>query len=127
ALTGIAFGLAPARQAVRRQPRGALREGGRGPTSDAHAVALRRFLVASEVALALVLLVGAGLMLRTFVALRAIDPGFDPHGVLTAVVSVTGSGASAPGRRFAFYEELLSRVRGLPGVVSASAINHLPL
>jgi len=83
--------------------------------------------MASELALALVLLVGAGLMIRTFVALRRFDPGFEPRGVVSAVVSLTGSHAEDPARRLAFYDEALARVRALPGVASASAINHLPL
>ena len=83
--------------------------------------------MASEVALALVLLVGAGLMIRTFAAVRSVDPGFAPRHVLTAVLSLTGSRADEPGRRLPFYRDVLDRVRGLPGVASASAINHLPL
>jgi putative ABC transport system permease protein len=126
-LTGIAFGLAPAVQASAPDLNRGLRESERGSTAGAGRHRLRRLLMASEVALALVLLVGAGLMIRTFVALRGVDPGFRPDHVLTAVVSVTGSTAAAPGRRLAFYRDVLDRVRALPGVVSAGAINHLPL
>jgi putative ABC transport system permease protein len=126
-LTGIAFGLAPAVQASAPDLNRGLRESERGSTAGAGRHRLRRLLMASEVALALVLLVGAGLMIRTFVALRGVDPGFRPDHVLTAVVSVTGSPAAAPGRRLAFYRDVLERVRAAPGVVSAGAINHLPL
>jgi putative ABC transport system permease protein len=126
-LTGIAFGLAPAVQASAPDLNRGLRESERGSTAGAGRHRLRRLLMASEVALALVLLVGAGLMIRTFVALRGVDPGFHPDHVLTAVVSVTGSPAAAPGRRLAFYRDVLERVRAVPGVVSAGAINHLPL
>jgi len=126
-LTGIAFGLAPAVQASAPDLNRGLRESERGSTAGAGRHRLRRLLMASEVSLALVLLVGAGLMIRTFVALRGVDPGFRPDHVLTAVVSVTGSPAAAPGRRLAFYRELLEQVRAVPGVVSAGAINHLPL
>lgn len=77
--------------------------------------------------MALLLLVGAGLMIRTLYALRAIDPGFNPHHVLSAVVSVAGSQQAEPGKRTSFYEMLLERVKALPGVESASAINHVPL
>jgi predicted permease len=126
-VTGIAFGLVPAVQASRFDLTGSLREGERGSTSGAGRHALRRLLMASELALALVLLVGAGLMIRTFVALRRFDPGFDPRHVVSAVVSLTGSRAEEPARRLGFYREVLDRVRALPGVASASAINHLPL
>jgi putative ABC transport system permease protein len=88
---------------------------------------LRKLLLVSQVALTLMLLVGAGLMIRTFVALRAIDPGFDPRHVLSLVVSVTGSPEAAPGRRATFFPQLVGRIESLPGVESASAINHLPL
>jgi len=126
-LTGIAFGLVPALQASRLDLGMSLKEGERGSTAGAGRHRLRRLLMGSEMALALVLLVGAGLMIRTFVALRAVDPGFRPGHVLSAVVSVTGSSAGEPGRRTAFYREVLDRLHALPGVVSASAINHLPL
>jgi predicted permease len=125
--TGIAFGLVPALQASRFDLSGALRDGERGSTVGAGRHRLRRFLMASELALALVLLVGAGLMVRTFVALRRFDPGFDPRRVVSAVMSLTGSRSEEPARRLAFYREVLDRVRALPGVTSASAINHLPL
>jgi predicted permease len=126
-ITGIAFGLVPALQASRTDLTHSLREGERGSTVGAGRQRLRRLLMASELALALVLLVGAGLMIRTFVALRRFDPGFEPRGVVSAVVSLTGSHAEDPARRLAFYDEALARVRALPGVASASAINHLPL
>ena len=126
-LTGLLFGLAPAVQSSRRDPAEALREGERGSTGDAGRGRLRSLLVASECALALVLLVGAGLMIRSFAALRRIDPGFDPRNVLTMTVSVAGSGQAAPGRRAAFYEQAVERVRALPDIESASAVNHLPL
>jgi putative ABC transport system permease protein len=126
-LTGIAFGLVPAVQASRLDLTASLREGERGSTTGAGRNRLRRLLMASELALALVLLVGAGLMIRTFVALRGLDPGFRPDHVLSAVVSVTGSAAAEPGRRVAFYRDVLDRVRARPGVASAGAINHLPL
>ena len=126
-VTGITFGLVPAVQASRFDLTGSLREGEPGSTVGAGRHRLRRLLMASELALALVLLVGAGLMIRTFVALRRFDPGFDPRRVVSAVVSLSGSRAEEPARRLAFYDEVLGRVRALPGVVAASAINHLPL
>lgn len=126
-LTGIAFGLVPALKASRRDLTKSLREGERGATEGAERNRLRNVLVASEFALALVLLVGAGLMIRSFAALESIDPGFDPRHVLTLMVSVAGTSESQPPQRAAFYRNALDRIRALPGVVSASAINHLPL
>jgi putative ABC transport system permease protein len=126
-LTGLAFGLVPALKASLSDPAGTLRDGGRGGTEGPGRSRLRGLLVASEFALAMVLLVGAGLLLRSFAALRALDPGFDPRGLLTLTVSVTGSPEAEPGRRAAFYEEALRRIRALPAVSEAGAINHLPL
>src|SRR5262249_24725574 len=88
---------------------------------------LRRVFVAAEVAIALVLLVGAGLMVKSFLALLAIDPGFDPRGVLTLEVSVTGTRQAEPGRRAVLYPRILARFRATPGVEAAGAINHVPI
>src|SRR4029077_17787248 len=105
----------------------ALKEGGRGASDGAGRNRLRNSLVASEFALAFLLLIGGGLMIRTFFALQAVNPGFDPHHVLSMVVSVAGSREAPQGRRELFYRQLLERVRNVPGVESAAAINHLPL
>jgi predicted permease len=127
--TGIAFGVAPARQASRLDPVDALKEGGR--TGDGtRRSRTRSLLVVTEFALALILLIGAGLMLRTLRALQAIDPGFDPHNLLTMVVSTAASPVSSisgPERTGEFYREAIERVRAVPGVVSAGMTNHLPL
>jgi len=125
--TGIAFGLAPALQSSRRDLTDALREGERGSTEGGGRSRLRSLLVGSELALALILTVGAGLMIRSFLALAAIDPGFDPKNVLTMVVSVAGTSQAEPGHRAAFYDAMLRKVAAIPGVASASAINHVPL
>ncbi len=127
ALTSVAFGLAPALQASAVDLTGALKEGGRGASDGIRRNRLRSFLVASEFALALMLLIGAGLMIRSFLALESIDPGFNPHNVLSMVVSVAGSQEAEPNRRVLFYQQLLDRVRTLPGVQSVGGINHLPL
>ena len=126
-LTGLAFGLAPALQATRRDLGDSLREGERGSTEGGGRGGLRSVLVASELALALVLLVGAGLMIRSFVALQAVDPGFDRRNVLSLIVSVAGTASADPARRAAFFEDVVRDAGALPGVTSASAINHLPL
>ena len=125
--TGLIFGIAPALRASRATLAATLRESGRGTTGSAHQHRLRDVLVASEFALALVLLAGAGLAIRTFVALRDIDPGFDPRGVVTMAVSYTGSSVGSPERRVAFMTDLIDRVNALPGVARASAINHVPI
>ena len=125
--TGLFFGLAPAMRASRVQLADSLREGTRGFGGSTRQNRLRDVLVASEFALALVLLTGAGLAIRTFVALRSLDAGFDPRGVVTVVVPFVGTAEAAPGRRVAFVEQLIERVRGLPGVERVSAINHVPI
>ena len=125
-LTALVFGLAPAMQAAGGNLSGALKEGGRAGDGSRHN-RLRGFLVASEFALAFVLLTGAGLTIRSFAALQDVDPGFNPHHVLSMVVSVAGSAETEPGRREVFYRSLLERVRAIPGVEAAGGINHLPL
>jgi predicted permease len=126
-LTGIVFGLVPALQSSALNLRDALQESGRGSGESLQRNRLRSALVGSEFALAFLLMIGAGLMVRTFFALRAIDPGFQPHHVLTAVVSIAGSEEAQPQKRFAFYQQVLHRVAALPGIESVSAINHVPL
>ncbi|MBV9500635.1 MAG: ABC transporter permease [Acidobacteriaceae bacterium] len=126
-LTAIVFGLAPAMHATAGDLNGALKEGGRGESDSIRRNRLRSFLVASEFALAFMLLIGAGLMIRSFFALQSIDPGFNPHNVLSMIVSVSGTNEAEPGRRAMFYPELMQKVRALPGVRSAGGINHLPL
>ena len=126
-LTTVVSGLAPAMHATAGNLSGALKEGGRGGSDGIHRNRLRNFLVASEFALAFMLLIGAGLMIRSFFALQSVDPGFNPHNVLSMVVSVAGSREAEPNRRAIFYRELVQKVRALPGVQSAGAINHLPL
>ncbi len=126
-LTSLLFGLAPAMHASLADLAGAVKEGGRGSSEGIARNRIRSLLVTSEFALAMMLLAGAGLMIRSFAALRSIDPGFNPHGVLSMVVPVAGSTEEPEGRREIFYRELLDRVRRVPGVESAGGINHLPL
>jgi predicted permease len=126
-LTGLGFGLAPAVRASAVHLNDSLKEGGRGAGEGLHHNRLRSLLVSSEFAMSLILLVGAGLMIRSFAALEAVDPGFNPEHVLSMMVSVTGAESAEPSHRVVFYRELLDRVRTLPGVESSSAINHLPL
>ena len=126
-LTAVLFGLVPAIHAGAKNLTFSLKEGGRGDSAGVQRNRLRSFLVTSEFALAFILLIGAGLMIRSFAALQAVDPGFNPHGVLSLIVSVAGSKEFEPNSRAVFYRELVQRLSKLPGVVSAGGINHLPL
>jgi putative ABC transport system permease protein len=125
-MAGLSFGLVPALQVARSDVNEGLKAG-RGTTADRRQGRLRDLLVGSEIALALVLLAGAGLMVRSMSALQSIDPGFDPRRLLTMEVSVQGTANAAPARRAVFYQELIERLRRLPDVQGISAINHLPL
>jgi putative ABC transport system permease protein len=125
-VTGILFGLAPALQASGRSSAESLKEGGRSGSGPARQ-RVRELLVISEFALSLMLLIGAGLMLRSFEALQAIDPGFRPDHLVTMALSVGGSQEAGPGREPEFYQRALARVRAIPGVTSAGMTNHLPI
>ena len=124
--TGILFGSASALQASGQSSAESLKEGGRSGSGAAGQRA-RGLLVISEFALSLMLLIGAGLMLRSFLALQAIDPGFRPDHLLTMVLSVGGSQYAEPGRAPEFYQRALERVRAIPGVTSAGMTNDLPI
>jgi predicted permease len=125
-LTGVVFGLAPALQASRVDLNETLKEGGRG-TSEGGKGRLRSALVVAEVAVSLVLLVGAGLLIKSFVRLRSTDPGLDPRGVLTASISLPPTRYAENEQTVAFYVRALERVAALPGVEAAGAIQPLPL
>jgi putative ABC transport system permease protein len=125
AVTAILFGLAPALQSSRPDLNAALKEAARG--SSRQSGRLRNLLVVSEVAVSLILLSGAGLMIRSFRNLSAVDSGFDPRNVLSMTVNVAGSPFGAPDKHAAFFRETLTRVAAVPGVRAASGINHLPL
>ena len=127
AATSIAFGLVPALRAARVDLAETFKDGDRASTDGHRKHRLRSALVMSEFALALVLLVGAGLMIRSFLALTHVDPGFDPRNVITMTISTTGTREADPAVRPAFFADVLSRVRAVPGVEAAAYINHLPL
>jgi putative ABC transport system permease protein len=126
-LTGLLFGLAPATQAARGGGQ-ALRDGARGVAGARSGRRTRSVLIAGEVALALVLLVGAGLLARSLATLNAIDMGFaEPHRVLTADLTPAGEEFRDPARVLAFYDEVLDRLAGLPGVEVAAASSSILL
>jgi putative ABC transport system permease protein len=127
AITGLVCGLAPALQIPAANLTGALKEGERGSSERLGRYGMRSVLVASEFALALMLLIGAVLMIRSFAALQSIAPGFDSHNLLSMIVSVTGTQEDEPARRAIFYRQVIDRIRAVPGVRAAGGINHLPL
>ncbi|HEX8190136.1 MAG TPA: ABC transporter permease [Pyrinomonadaceae bacterium] len=126
-LTGVLFGLTPALTASRADLQGALKEGGRGGTASRASRRLRDLLVVAEVALALVLLVGAGLLMKSFVTMLGVDPGFDTRNLLTMRVALPPSRYGEGDKAARFYEEALRRVSAVPGVRGAALTSNLPL
>jgi putative ABC transport system permease protein len=124
--TGILFGLAPAFSS-RHVTHDALKEGGRGGTAGAGSQRLRGGLVIAEVALSLTLLVGAGLLIRSFLRLQEVETGFRPEGVLTMRISLPEEKYAKIEQPRTFYRELLSRIRQLPGVDAVGGGFGLPL
>lgn len=125
-VTGVLFGLAPAIQVSRPDLTDALKESGRG-TAGHRRNRLRSALVVSEVALSLVLLVGAGLMIRSFAKLNQVDPGFKPAQVMTLGVTLLRSKYPEDEQVAQLYSQILERAANAPGVLSAGAISDLPL
>ena len=125
-LTGLLFGLVPALQTARADQTTALREGSGGAGSSKHQLRFSRFLVASEIALSLVLLIGAGLLFRSFWQLLEVHPGFDPHHVTTAKIWLAypndpkNDPYFAIEKRAAVHQEILRRISALPGVEQAA-------
>ncbi len=125
--TTVVFGLAPARLFLSVDPADALRDGGRGATAGRGRRRLRSVLVVAEVALSVVLLVGAALLLQSLWALQRVELGFRPDHVLTARLSLPETGYAEPEKVVAFYRQVLERVRALPGVRAAGLLRLLPL
>ncbi|HVO80977.1 MAG TPA: ABC transporter permease [Terriglobales bacterium] len=124
--TALLFGMLPALQASRIRPNDQLKEGGRSGTEAGHHGRARSVFVVVELSLSLVLLAGSGLLIRSFSRLVAIDPGFQPQGLLTARVELPASKYSTDPQRSEFFAQVLDRIRHLPGVQSASADAFLP-
>jgi putative ABC transport system permease protein len=125
-LTGLLFGLVPALQATRVSPNQTLKEGARGMVTGSSRFNLRNALVIAQVALTLILLVGAGLFIATMNHLLHVDTGFDAHNVLIANVDVLPAGVPKE-RRGALFAGMLGRVRQVPGVVAASSSVMTPI
>ena len=124
--TGVLFGLAPALQVSKSDLTDALKEGARS-TAGARRNRVRSVLVVAEVALSLVLLIGAGLMIRSFAKLNNVNPGFNPDNVATMGVSLLRANYPDDRQVGAFYSQILERLASMPGVRSAGAIGELPL
>jgi len=125
-VTGIAAGFIPSWRMSSADPQDALKEGGRGGSAGL-SLTTRNALVVGEVALSLVLLVGAGLMVRTLWNLRGVNPGFDPAHALTATIGVAANDYKTVEQELAFMDEALRRLRALPGVESAGFSDSLPM
>ncbi|HWP43840.1 MAG TPA: ABC transporter permease, partial [Blastocatellia bacterium] len=126
-LTGLVFGLVPALHASKPDFNESLKEGSKGASKGAQGGRIRSALVIVEVALALVLLAGAGLMIRSFLRLQEVDPGFNPHNLLTLRVQLPQSKYPDAEKIVPFYQQAIERIRALPGVQSAGAVSVLPL
>jgi putative ABC transport system permease protein len=127
AVCGLLFGLAPALDATRSDLAPLLNEEGRGGTSGRAARMMRQALAVMEIAIAVIVLIGSGLLIRSFVRLRTADPGFDPKGLLTMRIPLGGGKNASREQKTAFVNAMLERVSTLPGVRSAGVINGLPL
>jgi len=124
-ITAILFGLAPALHYSRPDLNSSLKEG--GVRSAVHRNRIRHLLMIAEVAIAVVLMVGAGLLIRSFVKLLSVDPGFNTGRLLTARISMPQPRYAEESRRIQFIEQVIERISALPEVEALGAINHLPL
>jgi putative ABC transport system permease protein len=125
--TGVAFGLAPALIISKTHLAEALKEGGRGATGGIYTNRTRSLLVVVEIALALVLLVGAGLLIQSLMRLQQVAVGFDPRNLLTFNVAKSVDSTTGPSQIAEFYRQLTERMKALPGVVNASVVFQLPI
>ncbi len=126
-VTGILAGLLPALRLTREDVSEALKQSAGRTASESGGTRTRGALVVAEVALSLMLLIGAGLLIRSLWMLRSVNPGFDPDHVITMKVSIPSTKFTTPQQQFSFFDRVLQRVRALPGVQSAGVIDALPL
>ena len=126
-LTGLLFGVVPALHSSRSALSSTLKESGRGNLSSRGGARMRAALVVAEVALAVMLLAGAGLLVRSFSKLTAVDPGFKVQPALAFDMSLPESRYAGEARQIAFFDELMPKLRALPGVEAAAAVISLPL
>jgi putative ABC transport system permease protein len=126
-LAGIGFGVAPAAQLARVEPNTMLRDQGRGMSVGRNRARMQNLLVVSQVALSLLLLIGGGLLVRSFLRLLRVDPGFDASNVLTMNLSLSTVRYARPEQQIAFFADVLRRVEELPGVRGAAVSATLPL
>ncbi len=126
-VTGVVFGLLPALRSSAADPASVMTDGGRGATAGRGASRMRSALVAAEVALAMVLVVGAGLMLRSFDSLTRVDTGFDAERTVVTRLTIPSDGAYADRPWFPVYLRMIEAVRAIPGVESAAASKNVPL
>ncbi|HEU0178168.1 MAG TPA: ABC transporter permease [Blastocatellia bacterium] len=124
--TGVIFGLAPAFEATRLNLGESLKEGGKSVGGGIRSQRLRNSLVILEIAIALVLLIGAGLLIRSFARLQGVDPGFNAHNVLTMRVSLPGRKYREDRKVTDFFRQAIAQIQSLPGVESVGAANYLP-
>jgi len=125
-VTGLLFGVVPALQTSKTNLQETLKEGGRSSSADRGGHVVRRVLVVSEVALALTLLIGAGLLLKSFARLQRVETGFDPGGLLTFNVQLPAAKYASDTQQVAFFDQVLPRLAGVPGVQSVGASSTMP-
>jgi putative ABC transport system permease protein len=124
--TGVVFGLMPAIQTAGRRLHMVLKEGGRGGTTDRGGQILRRAFVVGEVALALTLLVGSGLLIKSFARIEGVDPGFNPRHVLTFAVALPKSQYPSDTSQAAFYARLMPELAAVPGITAVGGTSVIP-
>ena len=125
-LTGITFGMAPAFEAIHVKLQESLKEGSKNIGGGSRSHRLRGAFVITEIALALVLLVGAGLLVRSFSRLQSVDPGFNARSVLTMRISLPTRRYDTDRKRIDFFRQAVEQIKALPGVEAAGATNYLP-
>jgi putative ABC transport system permease protein len=124
--SGVLFGLAPAIQISKTDLNSVLRDEGRGSTGTRRAASSQNLLVVAQVALSMILLIGSGLLIRSFLQLIDVNPGFDPNGVLTMQMNLSPSKYATPAQMVSFYNEALRQMQALPGVSAAAISSALP-